>query len=94
MVLGWPAVIASLALALVGIATTRARMVLAGAVVACPFLFYLFLTPRLRWVAPPVAALLFGAARATARRQRRAALLLAAPYVGGVVFVAYLVATQ
>ena len=94
VIVGWPAVIASLVLALVGIAMTRARMVLAGAVVACPFLFYLFLTPRLRWVAPPVATLLFVAARATARRQRRAALLSVAPYVGLVVFVAYLVVTQ
>ena len=80
----------SLVLALVGTATTRAELVLAGAVVACPFLFYLFLTPRLRWVAPPVAALLFLAAPAAARRMRRTALLLIVPYAGLAVFVAYL----
>jgi len=94
VIFGWPAVIASIVLALVGVATTRAQMVLAGAVVACPFLFYLFLTPRLRWVAPPVAVLLFLAVRAAARRQRRAALLLVAPYVWLAGFVAYLVVNQ
>ncbi len=94
MIFGWPAVIASVVLALVGIATMRARMVLASAVVACPFLFYLFLTPRFRWVAPPVAVLLFLAARAAARTQRRTALLLVAPYIGLLVFVAYLVVNQ
>jgi hypothetical protein len=94
VIFGWPAVVASLGLALVGIATTRSRMVLAGAVVACPFLFYLFLTPRFRWVAPPVAALLFLAARSAARTQRGTALLLVAPYVALALFVAYLAVTQ
>ena len=49
---------------------------------ACPFLFYLFLTPRFQWVAPPVAVLLFLAARAVARRRHRTALVMVAPYVG------------
>ena len=94
VIFGWPAVIASVALALVGIATTRTKKVLAGAIVACPFLFYLFLTPRFRWVAPSAGVLLFLAVRATARRQRGKALLLVAPYVGLAVFVAYLVGSQ
>jgi hypothetical protein len=93
-IFGWPAVIASVALALVGVATTRAKMVLAGAIVGCPFLFYLFLTPRFRWVAPPAAALLFVAVRAAVRRQRGKAFLFVAPYVGLVAFVAYLAANQ
>ena len=86
--------IASVALTLVGIATTRTKMVLAGAVVACPFLLYLFLTPRFRLVAPAAAVLLFFAVRAAARRQRGKALLLVAPYFGLAVFVAYLVGNQ
>jgi hypothetical protein len=94
VILGWPAVIASIALALAGIATARTKMVLAGAIVACPFLFYLFLTPRFRWVAPLAAAPLFLAVRAAARRQRGTALLLVAPYVGLALFVAYLVVNQ
>ena len=94
VIFGWPAVIASIALVLAGVATTRTKMVLAGAIVACPFLFYLVLTPRFQWVAPPVAGLLFLAVRATARRQRGTALFLVAPYVGLAVFVAYLVVQQ
>jgi hypothetical protein len=94
VVLGWPAVLASIVLALVGAANARAKMVLAGAVVACPFLFYLFLSPRFRWIAPLVAVLLFLAVRSAARRQRRTALLLVAPYVGVAMFVAYLVVNQ
>jgi hypothetical protein len=94
VVFGWPAVIVSILLALGGIAARRSKMVLAGAIVACPFLFYLFLTPRLRWVAPPVAVLLFLAARAVARRRYRTALAMVAPYVGLAVFVAWLVVNQ
>ena len=86
--------ITSIALALAGVATARAKMVLVGAIVACPFLFYLFLTPRFWWVALSAAVLLFLAVRATARRQRGTALLLVAPYVGLAVFVAYLVVNQ
>ena len=94
VVFGWPAVIVSILLALGGIATTRSKTGLAGAIVACPFLFYLFLTPRLQWVAPPVAVLLFLAARAVARRRHRTALVMVAPYVGLAVFVAWLVVNQ
>jgi hypothetical protein len=94
VVFGWPVVIVSILLALGGIAATRSKMVLAGAIVACPFLFYLFLTPRLQSVVPPVAVLLFLAARAVARRRHRTALVMVAPYVGLAVFVAWLVVNQ
>jgi hypothetical protein len=94
VIFGWPAVIASILLAIVGIATERSRLVFAGAIVACPFLLYLFVTPRLRWVSPPVAMLLFLAANAVARRQRRAAVLMLVPYLCVCAFVAYLVVNQ
>jgi hypothetical protein len=94
VIFGWPAVLASLVLAIVGVATERSRLVLAGAIVACPFLLYLFLTPRLRWVALPVAMLLFLAPGAVARRQRRAAVVMLVPYLCLCAFVAYLVLNQ
>jgi hypothetical protein len=81
-------------LAIVGIATERSRLVLAAAIVAGPFLLYLFLTPRLRWVSPPVAVLMFMAARAVARRQRRAAVAMLLPYLCVCAFAAYLVVNQ
>jgi hypothetical protein len=94
VIVGWPAVLASIVLAIVGIATERPRLVFAGAIVACPFLLYVFLTPRLRWVSPPVAALLFLAAGAVARRQRRVAAAMLVPYLCVCAFVAYLVVNQ
>jgi hypothetical protein len=94
VVFGWPAVIASILLAVFGVAAGRSRLVLSGAVVACPFLIYLFMTPRLGWIVPPVAALFFLASTAVARGRRLTGFLLLAPYIGVVLFVAYLVARQ
>jgi hypothetical protein len=91
VIFGWPAVIASLVLLFVGVATGRSRLVFTGALTACPFLLYLFLTPRLLWVAPPIALLLFLAPGAVKRRQRRTAIIMVAPYIGVCAFVAYLV---
>ena len=93
-IFGWPAILTSILLAVLGIATGRSRLVLAAALLACPFLFYLFLTPRMRWIAPPAATLMFVAAAATARGHRLAAIALAAPYFGVALFVAYLVVSQ
>jgi hypothetical protein len=93
IVFGWPAIAVSIVLAALGIVAGRARLVLAGAVVACPFLVYLFLTPRLRWFAAPAALLFFLASGAVEQRRRRMALLLIAPYVALVGFVLYLVAS-
>jgi hypothetical protein len=94
VIFGWPAVLTSTLLALFGIATGRSRLVLAAALIACPFLFYLFLTPKMRWVTPLVATLMFVAAGATARGHRLAAIALVAPYFGVALFVAYLVISQ
>jgi hypothetical protein len=56
---------------------------------------YLLLTPRLGWVSPPVAILLFLAADAVARRRRWwVAVVMLVPYVCVCAFVAYLVVSQ
>ena len=94
VVFGWPAVIASILLTLAGIAVSRSRLVLGGAVVGSPFLFYLLLTPRFGWVAPPVALLHFGAALAVARGYRMTALACVAPFLTLAVVVAELVLRQ
>ena len=94
VVLGCPAVITSILLTLAGIAASRWRLVLTGAAVGSPFLFYLFLTPRFRLVALPVALLHFGAAQAIARGYRVAALAFAAPFVALAMVVATLVLRQ
>jgi hypothetical protein len=94
VVFGWPAVIASILLTVAGIAVSRWRLVLGGAAVGSPFLFYLFLTPRFRLVALSVALLHFGAAQTAARGYRVAALALAAPFVALAMVVAALVLRQ
>jgi hypothetical protein len=94
VVFGWPAVITSVLLTLRGIAISRWRLVIAGASLGSPFLFYLFLTPRFRLVALPVALLHFGAAQAVARSHRVAALALVAPFVVLAFVVAALVLRQ
>jgi hypothetical protein len=94
VIFGWPSVIASLVLVVAGLVTRGARLMLAGAIVGSPFLFYLSLTPRFRWVAPPVAVLLFCAARAVASRRSRTVLAMVSPYVALAVWVAWLVVNQ
>jgi len=94
VIFGWPAVLASLVLAVMGIATGRARPSVAAAVVACPFLLYVSGAPGLRWVSAISGVLLFSAAVAVARRHRWAAVLLVTPYIGLCGYVARLVLNQ
>jgi len=94
VVFGWPAVISSILLTLTGIAVARWQVVLGGAAVGSPFLFYLLLTPRFRLVALPVALLHFGAAVAVAHGRRVAAFALVAPFVALAAIVAALVRSQ
>ena len=51
-----------------------------GAAVGSPFLFYLFLTPRFRVIAPVVALSHFAAVGALARGHHAAAVALVAPF--------------
>jgi hypothetical protein len=94
MLFGWPAVVLSLGLTLTGIAAGRWRPVFAGALVAGPFLLYLFGTPRIGWVSPVVGALYLGSAQAVARARLGLALALVMPFVILASFVAWLVLTQ
>ena len=94
IVFGWPAVIASFVLTVAGISTRRWKFVMAGAMAGCPFLLYLFFTPRFQLVAVPVAALHFAAAGAIARNHQFAAIALFAPFVGLAVVLAWLLINQ
>jgi hypothetical protein len=94
VIFGWSAVVAAVVFMTIGIARMRSDFVLVGALMASPFLFYLFLMPRLQWVALPVAALPFGAARAVAHGYFRAALAMVAPFVALAAFVAWLVISE
>jgi hypothetical protein len=91
IVLGWPAVVASIILALAGIVRGRARAVLIGAMLGCPFLLYLAASPRIGWLAIVVGVLYLGSSWAVARSRRGLALAMAMPFIGLAGFVARLV---
>jgi hypothetical protein len=63
---GWPAVIASNTLVLMGVLRGRWRVTLFGAMVGCPFLVYLFASPRIGWLSP-IAGVLYLASFAGGR---------------------------
>jgi hypothetical protein len=94
IVMGWPAIIASIAVVLTGVVLGRWRVALSGAFVACPFLLYLFASPRIGWLSPIVGVLYLGSAQAVARSQRVLALVMATPFVVLAGFVAWLVLSQ
>ena len=90
IVLGWPAVIASIILVLAGIVRRRSRIVLVGVFLGCPFLLYLFGTPRFGWLALIVEMLYFGSWWAVDHSRRVFALAMATPFICLVGFVASL----
>ena len=93
-VLGWPAVIASIILVLTGIVRWRSRIVLAGVFLGCPFLLYLFGSPRFGWLALIVAVLYVGSWLAADRSRTGFALALATPFICLAGFMAVLVLSQ
>jgi len=56
IIFGWPAVFASIVLTSAGIAIRSWMVALVGAIIAAPFMLYLFGTPRFMLVVVPVAA--------------------------------------
>ena len=76
---GWPAVVLSLGLTLTGIAAGRRRTVITGALVAGPFLLYLFGSPRIGWLSLVVGALYLGSAQAVVSSKAVAERPLAPP---------------
>ncbi len=89
--LGWPAVIVSIGLVLVGVVLRREKIALAGAIAGCPFLLYLVAAPRIGWLALIVGALYLGSSQAVARSRRGLALVMATPFVVLAGFVAWMV---
>jgi hypothetical protein len=88
MLFGWPAVLASILVAAVGIMVKRAFVVLVGAALAMPFLFYLTGTPRFGLSAPVIAVLYLGAVYAVARLRRWIAWVLWLVFLAFAVWIA------
>lgn len=93
-VAGWPAAIASLVLAVWGIAARQPRVTAIGAVVGTPFLLYFALTPRFALIGPVILVLYYGAALAAATKRQAVAAILVAPFVIFLTWVAHTVASQ
>lgn len=91
---GWPAVIAGVGLVLAGIVRGRPRATLVGGLLGCPFLLYLFASPRIGPLAAIVGLLDVGSSHAAAQSRRVLAVAMAAPFILLPGFVARLVLTE
>ena len=79
IVFGWPGALSSIALSTIGLLLRRPVLVVAGAVVGLPFMFYLFATPRFSAFAAVVALFHLGAGVALWKRRTLVAWLLFIP---------------
>ena len=68
ILLGWPAILVSLALSVIGIVSRRPKWLVVAAIIVVPFSLYLFGTLRFRWIALVFPVLLFGASIVIRRR--------------------------
>lgn len=91
---GWPAAILSILAGFVGVVSREWKWVMTGALIGCPFLLYLTLTPRFGWVSALVALSYAGAVVASFRRRPGLAWLFFMPMLALVVFVAWAVAAS
>jgi|GEM_PF-4167463 len=81
-VMGWPAITLSIVCAAAGLVLRSNRFMVAGAVIAMPFCWYLAMNPGIwRFIAPVIAFLYFIGAFALSRGQRGFALILLLPFV-------------
>lgn len=92
--IGWPAIIISWLLMGFGIATRRPGPILAGSLLALPFLLYLFATPRFRYLAPVLILLNFAAVLAVSRGHRWLPAALVAPFFAVTAWLAIAVLSQ
>jgi len=67
ILLGWPAILISIGLSVIGIVRSRSAWLIVAAIISVPFSLYLFATPRFRWIALVFPVLLFGASIAIRR---------------------------
>lgn len=88
--MGWPGIISSLVISIIGVITRRVRLVLLGGILAIPFSWYIAMTPLFgNWgfIFPVTLA---GAAIATRQRVNWLAWVLLLPYT---VLAAWMAAT-
>lgn len=94
VVFGWPAVIVSIGLVIAGIRSGRSRVTLIGALLGCPFLLFLFASPRIGLLAVIVGLLYVASSQAVAQSRRVLAFAMAVPFILLAGFVVKLVLAQ
>lgn len=94
VMLGWPAILTSIALVFVGIARRRVRVAVVGGVLGLPFLLYLFASPRVGRLSLVVGALYLGSSLAVTQSRRGLAVAMATPFAALAGFVAWIVLNQ
>ena len=82
ILLGWPAILVSLALSVTGIVRRRPAWLVFAAIIVVPVSLYLLGTPRFRWIGPVLPVLLFGASIAIRRSLPWLAWYFLVPFVG------------
>jgi hypothetical protein len=94
IVFGWPAILASIALSIMGIVRRRPKWLVVAAIVALPFSLYLAGSPAFGWLGLSIPLLLAGASVASRYDQPIVAWSLLAPFVGVSGWLAIVVMTE
>jgi hypothetical protein len=91
VLIGWPAMLASLCLMAWSMSDERPRTALAAALLGTPFLVYVSMSQRFRYIAPLALCAYYAVPVAIAYRKRLLAFVCAAPFVALVITAAWFV---
>ncbi len=94
LIFGWPAIVGSISLSIMGIVRQRPKWLVIAAIVALPFSLYLAGSPVFRWLGLAIPFLLVGAGIATNYDKTRVAWTLLAPFAGVSGWLAIVVMTE
>lgn len=94
LLVGWPAIVATLILAALGLIRNNYRFLLAAAIIAFPFSWFLSGFPVLRSPAFLLPLLLFGSSYAMFRTREMLAWFLAIPFFLAILLLFYVITVQ
>ena len=94
IIIGWPAILAALALCVIGLVRRKPGWLFVAAAVAAPFSLYLAATPRFGWLGFLLPLLLMGAGIAIRNRRVDLGWMLVVPFVCLAAWLAFIVLTE
>ena len=94
LLVGWPAILVTVILALIGLIKSNYRFLFAAAILALPYAWYLSGFPVIRSPAFLLPTLLFGSSYALFRTREMIAWLLAIPFFLAILLLFFVVAYQ